>query len=90
LPLEANVGEGGQHSQSRMVGRRKFVRDARAREFAESESARTKAQLGDRPDRRAPASEPRGRAFGEERKVPGGSGPGRGPSAEVWKDRARG
>jgi hypothetical protein len=24
LPLKANVGEGGQHSQARMVGRRKF------------------------------------------------------------------
>jgi hypothetical protein len=24
LPLEANVGEGGQHSQARMVGRRNF------------------------------------------------------------------
>jgi hypothetical protein len=30
LPLEVNVGEGGQHSQARMVGRRKFLRAARA------------------------------------------------------------
>jgi hypothetical protein len=70
-------------------GWRNFLRAARAREFAKPESARTKAQLGDRRDRHAPASEPCGRAFGGERKVPVGSGPGRGPSGEVWKDRAR-
>jgi len=64
LPLEANVGEGGQHSQARMVGNGKFLRDARAREFAEPESAKTKAQLLDRSDRHAPTSEPCGRAFG--------------------------
>jgi hypothetical protein len=57
LPLDANVGEGGQHSQARMVGRGKFLRDARAREFAELESAKTKAQLRDRQDHHTPASE---------------------------------
>jgi serine/threonine protein kinase len=41
-------------------------------------------------DRHAPASEPCWRAFGGERKVPVGSGPGRGPSGEVWKDRVHG
>ena len=70
-------------------GWRNFLRAARAREFAKPESAKTKAQLGDRPDRHAPASEPCARAFGGERKVPVGNGPGRGPSGEVWKDRAR-
>ena len=89
LPLEANVGEGRQHSQARMVGQGKFLRDARARGFAEPESAKTKAPPGDRPDHRTPASELRGRAFGGERKEPVGSGPVRGPSGEVWKDRAR-
>src|SRR5437879_12891793 len=48
LPLEANVGESRQHSQARMVGRGKFLRDARAREFAEPESAKTKAQVRNR------------------------------------------
>src|SRR5438309_1905555 len=43
-----------------MVGREKFFRDARAREFAEPESAKTMAQLGDRTDYRAPANEPSG------------------------------
>jgi len=57
LPLEANVGESRQHSQARMVGRGKFLRDARAREFAEPESAKTKAQLRDRQDHHTPASE---------------------------------
>jgi hypothetical protein len=46
LPLDANVGEGRQHSQARMVGRRKFLRAARAKEFAKPESAKAKAQLG--------------------------------------------
>ena len=70
-------------------GRRKFLRAAEAREFAEPESAQTKAQLGDWADHQAPAIEPRWRAFGGERKEPVGSGPLRGPSGEVWKDRAR-
>jgi hypothetical protein len=89
LPLEANVGEGGQHSQARMVGRRKFLRAAEARGYAEPESAQTKVQLGDRADQQAPTIEPRGRAFRGERKGPVGSGPVRGPSGEVWKDQAR-
>ena len=89
LPPEANVGEGRQHSQARMVGGGNFLRDARAREFAEPESAKTKAQLRDRPDHRAPASEPRERAFGGERKGPVGSGPGRSTSGEAWRNRAR-
>src|SRR6267142_339096 len=67
-----------------------FLSAAGARGFAEPESAKTKAQLGGRPDRRAPASESCGRAFGGERKVPGGSDPCRSTSGEVWKDRARG
>jgi hypothetical protein len=90
LPLEANVGEGGQHSQARMVGQGKFLRDARAREFAEPESAQTTAQLGDRPDHRAPASESHERAFGGERKGPVGSGPGHSTSDEAWRNPARG
>ena len=57
LPLKAKVGEGRQHSQARMVGKGKFFRDARAREFAEPESAKTKDPLGDQPDHQAPASE---------------------------------
>ena len=73
-----------------MVGRGKFFRDARAREFAEPESAKTMAQLGDRTDYRAPANEPSGRAFDGERKVPVGSGPVRGPSDGAWRNRARG
>jgi hypothetical protein len=89
LPLEANVGEGGQHSQARMVGRRKFLRAAKAREFAEPESVQTKAQHGDWADHQATTIEPRGRAFGGERKVPVGSVPVRGPSGEVWKDQVR-
>src|SRR5208283_4709461 len=90
FPLEANVGEGGQHSQARMVGGRKFLRAAGAKEFAEPESAKSKAQLPDRSDHRAPTTEPCRRAFGGERKQPVESGPVRGPSGEVWKDRARG
>ena len=90
FPLEANVGEGGQHFQARMVGRREFLRAAGAREFAKPESAKSKAQLPDRSDHRAPTTEPCGRAFGGERKEPVGSGPGRGPSGGVWKDRAHG
>lgn len=90
LPLEANVGEGGQHSQARMVGEGTFLRDARAREFAEPESAKTKPQLRDRPGRRAPASERRGRAFDGEKKGPVGNGPGRSTSGGAWRDRARG
>ena len=89
FPLDANVGKDGQHSQARMVGRRKFLRAARARGFAEPESAKTKAQLPARSDHHASTSEPCGRAFGGERKEPVGSGPVRGPSGEVWKDRAR-
>ena len=73
-----------------MVGRGKFLRDARAREFAEPESAKTMAQLDDRPDYRARANERSGRAFDGERKVPVGSGPVRGPSDEAWRNRARG
>ena len=73
-----------------MVGRGKFFRDARAREFAEPESAKTMAQLGDRPDYRAPANEPSGLAFDGERKEPVGSGPVRGPSDGAWRNRARG
>ncbi len=88
FPLEANVGEGRQHSQARMVGRRKFLRAARAKEFAESESAKSKAQLPDRSDHHALTSEPRERAFDGERKEPVGSSPGRWPSGGVWKDRA--
>jgi len=71
-----------------MVGREKFFRDARAREFAEPESAKTMAQLGDRPDYRAPANEPSGRAFDGERKEPVGSNLARGPSGEAWRDQA--
>jgi hypothetical protein len=90
LPLEANVGEGGQHFQARMVGGEKFLRAAGAREFATPETAKSKAQLPDRLDHHALTSEPCGRAFGGERKGPVGSGPGRGPSGGVWKDRASG
>jgi hypothetical protein len=57
FPLDANVGEGRQHSQARMVGRRKFLKAARAKEFAEPESAKTKAQLADRSDHHAPTTE---------------------------------
>ena len=71
-----------------MVGRENFFRDARAREFAEPESAKTMGQLGDRPDYRAPANEPSGRAFDGKRKEPVGSGPVRGPSGAALKDRA--
>jgi hypothetical protein len=60
FPLDANVGKDDQHSQARMVGRRKFLRAARAKEFAEPESAKTKAQLPDRSDHHAPTSEPCG------------------------------
>jgi len=68
LPLGANVGESRQYSQARMVGRGKFLRDARAREFAEPKSAKTKAQLRNRQDHHTPAaSEWRGRAFGGEK-----------------------
>ena len=70
-------------------GWRNFLRDARAREFAEPESAKIKVQLGDRPDRRAPASEPRERAFRGETKGPVGNGPARAPSGGVWRGRAR-
>ena len=56
-PLDANVGEGGQHSQARMVGGENFFRAAGAREPAEPESAKPKAQLGDRPNHRVPTSE---------------------------------
>jgi hypothetical protein len=73
-----------------MVGRKEFLRAAGAREFAKPESPKSKAQLPDRLDHHALTSEPRGRAFGGERKRPVGSGPGRGPSGGVWKDRARG
>jgi hypothetical protein len=90
LPQEVNVGEGRQHSQARMVGRRKFLRAAEAREFAEPESAQTTAQFGDRPDHRAPAMESCERAFGGERKGPVGSGPGRSTSDEAWRNPARG
>jgi len=38
-------------------GWRNFLRAAAAREFAEPESAKTKAQLGDPPEHRASASE---------------------------------
>jgi hypothetical protein len=69
-------------------GRRNFLRDVRAREFAEPGSAKLKAQLGDRTDRHVPTSEPHERAFGGEKKGPVGSGPVRGPSGEAWKDRA--
>src|SRR5467141_20788 len=68
FPLEANVGEGSQHSQARMVGRRKFLRAARAKEFAEPESAKTKAQRVDRSVHGTPATESCGPAFGEKRK----------------------
>ena len=90
FPLEANVGEGGQHFQARMVGRRKFLRAARAKEFAKPESAKAKAQLGDRRDRHAPASESCRRAFGGKKRWLAERGPVRGPSGGVWKDRARG
>ena len=60
-----------------------------AKEFAEPESAKTKAQLADRSDHRTPASESCGRAFGEKKKWLAESGPVRGPSGEVCKDRAR-
>jgi len=73
-----------------MVGRRKFLRAARAKEFAEPESAKTKAQLADRSVRRTPASESCGQAFGGKKKWLAESGPVRGSSDEVWKDRAHG
>jgi hypothetical protein len=57
FPLEVNVGESRPHFQARMVGKENFLRDAWAREFAEPESASTKAQLGDRLDHQVPASE---------------------------------
>src|SRR6266403_732031 len=88
LPLEASVGRLLPAFPGKDGGWRNFLRAARAREFAKPESARTKAQLGDRRDRHAPASEPCGRAFGGERKVPVGSDPRRGPSGGAWKDRA--
>ncbi len=83
LPLAANVGEGRQHSQARMVGRRKFLRAARAKEFAKPESAKAKAQLNDRRDRHASASESCRRAFGGKKRWLAESGPDRGPSGEV-------
>src|SRR5437867_6929496 len=90
LPPEANVEEGRRHSQARMVGHWKFLSDARAKEFAELESAQTKAQLRDRLDPHALASERRERAFGGERKGPAGSGPGRATNGGAWRNRARG
>ena len=90
LPLEAERRRRRPAFPGKDGGREKFLRAAGAREFAEPESAKTKAQLADRSDHHAPASEPCGRAFGGERKEPVGSGPARGPSDGVWKDRARG
>lgn len=87
---EPSVGELCQHSQARMVGGRRYfsLRDARAREFAQSELAKTKAKLAARADRCLPASEPRGQAFGAERKGPVGQDSNRSTSGEVWKDPA--
>ena len=66
------------------------LRDAGAtREFAQSESAKTKAKLGDRPDHCVSASDSRGQAFGAERKRPAGSAPNRSTNGGVWKGRAR-
>ena len=65
-----------------------FFKDAGARGFAAPESAKTKAQLRDRPDRRAPASERRRRAFGEGRKELVGSGSCRSTSDAAWRDQA--
>lgn len=56
LPLDANVGKGDQHSQARMVGGEIFFRAAGARGFAEPESAKITAQLGDQPEHHVPAS----------------------------------
>lgn len=66
-----------------------LLRGARAKEFAQPESDKTKAALGDRPDRRVSASDPRGQAFDAEKKPPVESAPNRSTSGEVWKDRAR-
>ena len=57
LPLDANVGEGSQHSQARMVGGRNFLSNAGAREPAQPASAKPKAQLADRPNHQVPTSE---------------------------------
>lgn len=73
-----------------MVGGRIFLRDGGAREFAAPESARTKAELGDRPERRALTSDPREPVFGAERREPVEIGPGRSTSGGAWRDRARG
>ena len=70
-------------------GKKIFLRDARAREFAEPESAKTQAKQGDRSDHRAPAGEPSGPPFGAERKGPVGSTLSRSTIDEAWKDRAR-
>jgi hypothetical protein len=70
-------------------GQENFFRDARAREFAESESSKTMAQLDGLPDYRAPANERSGPAFDGERKEPVGSGPVRGPSDGEWRNRGR-
>jgi len=71
-------------------GEKIVLRDAGAtREFAQSESAKTKAKLGDRPDHCVSASDSRGQAFGAERKGPAGSAPNRSTNGGVWKGRAR-
>jgi hypothetical protein len=81
VDIERRPGPRMQGTDSDELGAMTGGPDARAREFAEPESAKTKAQLGDRRDRRVPANEPRGRAFDGERKVPVGNGPGR-PSGQ--------
>ena len=90
MPLEAKVGEGGEYSQARMVGGEIFSATQGPEKFSKPEPAKTKVQLGDRPDRREPTSESHERAFGGERKGPVGSGPGRSTSDEAWRNPARG
>jgi hypothetical protein len=66
-----------------------LLRGARARGFAQSESDKPKAELGDPPDRRVSASDPRAQAFDAEKRSLVESAPNRSTSGEVWKDLAR-
>jgi hypothetical protein len=59
-PPEPSVGERCRQSRARMVGERIFLKDAKARGFAESELSRTMVQLRQQPDDREPSNEPRG------------------------------
>jgi len=91
LPPEANVRRSRPAFPGKDGGRREnLLSDVGAREFAELESPKTKAQRRDRPDPDALASERRGRASGEEKQAPVGNGPGHSTNGGAWRNRARG